>query len=330
MESIINKGELIYYYNFNEDSSCILIGTKNGFKIILYEPYDDHYQYNLSTGIRIIEMYKSSNILALIGSDKNSNFSENKLLIWDDNKKEIIKELRMISKIRIVKIIKDILFLVNDIKIYIFDFQTLYLNQSFEIYSFKKELISFSVNSDIKIAYLNKSKNINIKHIKLYQKDKSNNIICKKDKETPFIYIQLNKKGNILAASCEECIYLYNTLNGECIRDISNENINYKNINCIKFNNNDKYLGISFTDKNNGTIYIFDIASEKENNIFNFFFKEDDQYFSYYNLKYKEFIFCFDENDYILIITSNGDFLKIFFDKKNGGICNLIDKKYLI
>ena len=37
------------------------------------------------------------------------------------NKKEIIRELRLISKIRIVKIIKDILFLVNDIKIYVFN-----------------------------------------------------------------------------------------------------------------------------------------------------------------------------------------------------------------
>ena len=101
MESIINNDELIKYYNFNEDCSCISIGTKNGFKIILCEPYDNHYEYNLGSEIEIIEMYKSSNILAFTGSEKNSKFPENKLIIWDDNKKEIIKELRLISKIRI-------------------------------------------------------------------------------------------------------------------------------------------------------------------------------------------------------------------------------------
>ena len=328
MESINNNDELINYYDFNEDGACISIAKKNGFKIILCEPYDAHYECDLFQGIGIIEMYKSSNILALTGLEKNSKFPENKLIIWDDNKKEIIKELRLISKIRIVKIIKDVLFIVNDIKIYIFNFLTFDLYKSFEINTYKKEHISFSVNNNIKIAYLKSSNIIHIKHIKFNIKSKVKCLSCKNDNEgISFLFIQFNTKGDKIAAATKYKIYLYNTSNGEFIKEISNENLSYTNTVYIKFNNTDKYLAISSLEKNYGYIYIFDLESEDEKGLFNFFFKEDDLYLAYYKLKCGEFIFCFDTNNNIIIVTSKGDFLKISFDPIKGGFCKLIESK---
>ena len=330
MESINNSDELINYYDFNEDCSCISIALKNSFKIILCEPYDAHYECNKFKGIGIIEMYKSTNILALTGLEKNSNFPDNKLIIWDDNKKEIIRELRLISKIRIVKIIKDVLFLVNDIKIYVFNFLTFELYNSFEIYSYKKELISFSVNSNIKIAYLKNSKTIYIKHIKFNSKSKVKILSCSNNDEIPFIYIQFNTKGDILAAATKNNIHLYNTLNGEFIKDIHNENLDFSKLNCIKFNNNDKHLAISFLEKNDGYIYIFDKEIQDKKGFLDYFFNEDDQYLAYYNLKCGEFIFCFDLNDNIIIITNKGEFFKISFNPKKGGICKLEKTKKIL
>jgi len=331
MNSIKNYEECINYYNFNEDGSCISIGTKNGFKIILCEPYDNHYESNFNTGIGITEMYKSSNIIALTGSEKDSKFPENKLIIWDDNKKEIIKELRLISKIRIVKIIKDFLFLVNDIKIYIFTFPELSLFKYFDIYSYKKELISFCVKSEIKIAHLKNEMNIYIKHIKFDKNSKIKNFICNKDDESPFKYLQFNTKGNILAAACEDKIYLYNTSNGDCTREISNSNLKQGYINCIKFNYDDKFLAISIIkDKNDGNIYIFDVGKEKEKSLFGFFGFGHDECYSEYNVNNEDFKFCFDKNDNIFIVTANGNFYKVFFDnKKKGEKCKLIQKKHL-
>ena len=46
----------------------------------------------------------SNNILALIGSERDSKFSDNHLITWNDNKKEIFKLLRFISKKRIMKL----------------------------------------------------------------------------------------------------------------------------------------------------------------------------------------------------------------------------------
>ena len=131
-----------------------------------------------------------------------------------------------------------------------------------------------------------------------------------------FIYIRFKTKGNLLAAACKEYIYLYNTSNGECLREIYNENLPFENIKCMKFNCSDKYLAISTLEKNNGNIYIFDIGKENEKGFLDYFFKEYDQYFVYYKLTCAEFTFSFDINDNIIIFTSNGEFLKVFFDKK--------------
>ncbi len=322
MELNNNDDDLINYYNFNEDGSCITIGTKNGFKIITTNPFTNYHKRIIGRGIGIIEMYHSSNILALTGNDKNSKFPSNKLIIWDDNKEEIIKEIIMSYKIRIVKIIKNFLFIVNDIKAYILNFENLLLIESFEIFSSEKELISFSVNEETKIAYIDSDyKTI---HIKKLGSDKKNKIKIQ-DEELKLVYITFNFKGDILAAATLGKIYLYKCSNKEIIREINNDNLKNGNINCISFSENNKYLGVSVTENNSGRINIFDIGTPKESNFLSFFINEEDKCFSYFKItKSKEFIFRFDKDEIILIITSSGEYIKIKIDKINGGYCKKI------
>ena len=327
MELNNNDDDLINYYNFNEDGSCITIGTETGFKIITTNPFTNYHKRKLGRGIGIIEMYHSSNILALTGNDKNSKYPSNKIIIWDDNKEEIIKEIRMSSKIRIIKIIKSILFIVNDIKLYILNFEDLSLIDSFEIYSSKKELISFSVNKETKIAYIdNDYKTIHIKQIDSDKKMKKNKIKIS-DEYLKYVYIQFNLKGDILAGACIGKVYLYNCSNNEIIREINNDNLNNENINCICFSENNKYLGVSVGKNDLGRINIFDIGTPKEKSFLSFFTSEEDKCFAYFKVNRKEFIFRFDKDDTILIITSFGEFIKIKVDKDNGGYCKKIQTK---
>ena len=78
---------------------------------------------------------------------------------------------------------------------------------------------------------------------------------------------------------------------------------------------------------------IFDVGIKKEtnifDNIFNYVIKPDDKCFAYYDLNFGDFLFGFDKNDKIIIITLKGDFFKIYFDTKNGGNCKLIESKKL-
>ena len=343
MESINNNDDLINYYNFNEDASCISIGTKLGFKIITCNPYNNHHYRIFNRGIGIIEMYGTSNIIALTGSEKNTKFPLNKLIIWDDNKLEIIREIRFMSKIRIIKLIKDFLFLVNDMKVYAFNFDDLSLIDSFEIFSYKKEFISFSVNKNIKIAYCSKDKKeIHIKNIdtkKEIKKEIKNSIETKEeiiiknqDDDLLYDYIIFSSRGNMIAGACKGKIILYNSSNGEIIREIINENLNNGSINCVSFSKNDKFLAISTVEDNSGRINIFDIGTKKEKSIFDFLLNDKESCFAYYELKYKEFLFNFDKDNensifIITLITSNAEFIEINFDKVNGGNCKKIKSK---
>ena len=315
-----DKDDLINYYNFNEDGSCISIGTKLGFKIVTSETYSSYHYKKFGRGIGIVEMYQSSNIIALTGSETNSKYPENKLIIWDDNKEEIIKEIRVSSKIRIIKIIKNILFIVNDVKIYIFNFENLSLINSYEIFSNEKELISFSVNKNIKIAYISK----NQKQIIQENIDTKKQIIIKNDyEELKYTYILFNIKGDIIAGAMEGKINLYKTSNGELIREINNDYLSKRKINCISFSDKDNYLAVSTLDNNSGRINIFDISTKKETGFFDLFMNNKDTCFAHYKMNTKGFIFRFYK-DSIIIMTLKGNFIKINIDKENGGYCKKV------
>ena len=319
-----DKEDLIKYYNFNEDASCITLGTKTGFKIITCNPFKSYLTTKLRREIDIIEMYRSTNILVI------KSFEKNKLIIWDDNKKKIIREMRLLSHIRLIRIIKNILFVVTDLKTYLFNFEDLSLIYSFEIFlTTQKELISFTINKNVVIAYVNKNKksfyvkNINPKS-KFDEIDTQKDIEIKNNEGLKYNYLQINKKGSIIAAACKGKVFLYNISNKENIKTIENNDLKEGDINCICFNDNDKFLAIS---NEKGNIYIFDISTQNGNilNFFDYFMSTDT--FAYYNIKSKEFILRFDKDGYLMIMASNGEYFKISFDKEKGGKCKQIENK---
>ena len=323
MELINDKEDLIKYYNFNEDASCITLGTKTGFKIITCNPFKSYLTTKLGREIDIIEMFHSSNILVI------KSFEKNKLIIWDDNKKKIIREMRLLSHIRLIRIIKSILFVVTDLKIYLFNFEDLSLIYSFEIFFTQKEFISFKINKNVVIAYANKNrKSIYIKILnpksKISDIEAQKDIEIKNNEKLKYNYIQLNKKGSIIAAACEGKVILYKILNKENIKTIENNDLKDENINCICFNDNDKFLAVSNVK---GNIYIFDISTQDGNilNIFSYFASTEK--FAYYNIKSEEFILRFDKEDYIMIMTSKGEYFKFSFDKEKGGKYKKIENK---
>ena len=269
-------------------------------------------------------MYRSSNILVI------KSFEKNKLIIWDDNKKKIIREMRLLSNIRLIRIIKNILFVVTDLKTYLFNFEDLSLIYSFEIFlTTQKELISFNINLNVVIAYANKNKksffvkNINPKS-KFNDIDTQKDIEIKNNEGLKYNYLQLNKKGSIIAAACKGKVFLYKISNKENIKTIENNDLKDGEINYICFNDNDKFLAVS---NEKGSIYIFDISTQNGNilNIFDYFMSTDT--FAYYNIKSKEFILRFDKDGFLMIMTSNGEYFKISFDKEKGGKCKQIENK---
>ena len=73
-----------------------------------------------------MELLFKTNIIALVGGGQNPKFPLNKVIIWDDQQKKQICELRLKSTINNVKLKKDIIFIICQNKIYVFKNKFIY------------------------------------------------------------------------------------------------------------------------------------------------------------------------------------------------------------
>ena len=239
----------ILYMNFNQDGSCIAIGTENGFKIINTSPFLDLYYKDMKGGIGIIEMLNKSNILALVGGGRNPKYPINELIIYDDKRNEELFKIKTKKKILNIKLRENKIYIVNIEKILVFDFNTLNQIESLETKN-SRGLISICYKEDI-LAYpdFNHEGSIRIKNY-----DTNKEYILKAHK-TPLNYIQLNQDGKMIGTSSLKgtLIRVYNISNGQLIREVR-RGVESANVNYISFDISQKYF-IVLSDKK--TIHIF-------------------------------------------------------------------------
>ena len=90
------------YCTFNQDSSCLAVGTKRGFRIYQCIPFELINWADIGP-VSIIEMQFTSNILALVGQGDHPQFSQRRLTIWDTKLQLATVEISFVSKIVGVK-----------------------------------------------------------------------------------------------------------------------------------------------------------------------------------------------------------------------------------
>ncbi|RUO95375.1 hypothetical protein BC936DRAFT_144217, partial [Jimgerdemannia flammicorona] len=74
-----SSNELLFI-NFNQDFSCISVGTKNGYKIYNCDPFGKCYAKS-DGGIGIVEMLFCTSLVALVGAGEQPAFSPRRLQI---------------------------------------------------------------------------------------------------------------------------------------------------------------------------------------------------------------------------------------------------------
>ena len=131
--------ESILHIAFNQDGSCFCLGTRKGFIVYSTSPIQILSQRDFNEGISIVEMLKKTNILALVGEDdldkKDSEFSSDKLIIWDDLLNKRISELILNSEIVNVKIKLDkIIAVTKNNFLYVVEISDLEIKNIFQIY----------------------------------------------------------------------------------------------------------------------------------------------------------------------------------------------------
>ena len=252
-----NPNEILYI-NFNQDGTCIAVGTETGFKIINISPFLDLYYKDLNGGIGIIEMLYKTNILALVGGGKNPKFKLNELIIQDEEKDAQICKITTKYKILNTKIRENKIYIANKSQILVFDFNTLNLIETLETKNIRG-LISLCYKEDI-VAYPDIQHEGTVK-IKNYDTNKEDTL---KAHKTPLNCIQLNQDGTMIGTCSLKgtLIRVYNIANKQLIREVR-RGAESANVNCISFDISQKYF-IVVSDRK--TIHLFFLINNNNTN----------------------------------------------------------------
>ncbi|KAF8594404.1 WD40 repeat-like protein [Ceratobasidium sp. AG-I] len=135
------------FANFNQDFSCISVGTKKGYSITNCDPFGRVYTKN--DGSRgIVEMLFCTSLIALVGAADQPSSSPRKLQIVNTKRQSMICELLFPSSILAVKLNRKTLVVVLEVEIYIYDISTMRLLHVIETSPNPNAICSLSPSSD--------------------------------------------------------------------------------------------------------------------------------------------------------------------------------------
>ncbi|GJJ71126.1 autophagy-related protein 18 [Entomortierella parvispora] len=125
------KGGSLLFINFNQDFSCISVGTKHGFKIYNCDPFGKCYsKADSSTGI--VEMLFCTSLVAVVGAGDQPTSSPRRLQIINTKRQSTICELTFPTSILSVKLNRKRLIVVLEDQIYVYDISNMKLLHTIE------------------------------------------------------------------------------------------------------------------------------------------------------------------------------------------------------
>ncbi|KAJ6620219.1 WD40-repeat-containing domain protein [Mycena sp. CBHHK59/15] len=116
----------LLFANFNQDYSCVSVGTRKGYSITNCDPFGRVYTQN--DGARsIVEMLFCTSLIALVGAPDTPASSPRKLQIVNTKRQSMICELLFPSSILAVKLNRKTLVIVLETEIYVYDISNMRL-----------------------------------------------------------------------------------------------------------------------------------------------------------------------------------------------------------
>ncbi|KAL1191480.1 Autophagy-related protein 18d [Cardamine amara subsp. amara] len=240
--------------SWNQDYSCFAAGTSHGFRIYNCEPFKETFRRKLKDGgFKIVEMLFRSNILALVGGGPNSQYPSNKVLIWDDHQSRCISEFSFRSEIHAVKLRRDLIVVVLEHKIYVYNFMDLRLLHQIENVANPRGLccLSHHMNTSVLACPGIRRGEVRVEHFGL----KMVQIISAHDSNIACMTLTLD--GLLLATASTKgtLIRIFNTMDGTRLQEVR-RGVDRADIYSIALSPNVQWLAVS-SDK--GTVHIFSL-----------------------------------------------------------------------
>ncbi|KAK9465964.1 WD40-repeat-containing domain protein [Lipomyces arxii] len=118
--------DTLNFVNFNQDFSCISVGTKHGYKIYNCDPFGKCF-YKADGGIAIVEMLFCTSLVALVGIGDQPSLSPRRLHITNTKRQSTICELTFPTSVLAVKLNRRRLIVVLEEQIYVYDISNMRL-----------------------------------------------------------------------------------------------------------------------------------------------------------------------------------------------------------
>ena len=301
--------------------------------------------------ISMVIMLYRTNILALVGSDNNTNNKRSKLIIWDDHHKKPLSELKFNQNIMNVKLRKDKIVVVCRDKIYVFNLSTFKNMDIIETGDNSHGIVAVSYEpNQTLLAYPDKKRGL--VRIKNYEKS---SVFYINAHENNIAYIALTYDGSLLATASEQgtLIRIFNTENGDSLQEVRRGK-DKADIKYICFDPSYRFIAAS---SNKGTIHIWSLSNtlknlnkDSNNNDDNHnnkienkksglkwlpsflggeFFNSEWS-FAQVRITDQRSICCFGADNTIIVVSTEGKYYKAQIDMEKGGDCKIIEEEPLI
>lgn len=140
-------GESLNFISFNQDGSCIAIGTSLGYKIFNCDPFGKCYTRS-DGGIGIVEMLFSTSLIAIAGIGDQPAMSPRRLKIINSKRHSTICELTFPTSVLAVKMNKSRLVVLLEEQIYVYDIHNMRLLHTIETAPNPNGLCALSPTTD--------------------------------------------------------------------------------------------------------------------------------------------------------------------------------------
>ncbi|KAH9477342.1 Autophagy-related protein 18 [Psilocybe cubensis] len=135
------------FANFNQDFSCISVGTRKGYSVTNCDPFGR--VYTMNDGARgIVEMLFCTSLIVLVGAADQPQSSPRKLQIVNTKRQSMICELLFPSSILAVKLNRKSLVIVLENEIYIYDISNMRLLHVIETTPNPEAICALSPSAD--------------------------------------------------------------------------------------------------------------------------------------------------------------------------------------
>lgn len=118
-------------YAFNQDATCLSVGTDQGYQIFTCEPWAAVHSAS-DGGVGVLQMLYSSSLIALVGAGARPGDSTRRLRLWNTRTDSSVCELNFSSSILTVRMNNARLLVVLETRIHIFELSSMRLLHTLE------------------------------------------------------------------------------------------------------------------------------------------------------------------------------------------------------